>query len=425
MVKPLFDRAASVIQSAVLFVVFCFVIVSFGNAQPLIKLDPTSDKHPISCCVEFLEDASNQLTFNDVSSSAFRSKFKKSEGSLNFGYSTSSYWIRFELQNIGRVPSDGWVLEMSNPIFDQAKLYVTPAAGETIYKELAGNTLIHEREVQTRSMVFNLPQQPDKTYVVYLMLSGNDNKMFDLVIWSKAAYTKYLRTSDTILSFYFGILFALAIYNLFLFFSIRDRSYLYYTLFVTSMASSQLVFTGWGAEYLGLMILKNQISSLIIPTLALVFGALFVTRFLSIQQHYPNFHRIIMIVVGIAVLTACAGLHLPFFSTALKVASVLMIIVVVLMMGSSIPLVISGQRAARFFLLGWSILCVAVCIMQLKHLGYLPVTPVTRYAMKFASVFEAIVFSFGLADRFHTTSMQLKLKSLEVQKLAESEKMKV
>jgi signal transduction histidine kinase/DNA-binding response OmpR family regulator len=101
-----------------------------------------------------------------------------------------------------------------------------------------------------------------------------------------------------------------------------------------------------------------------------------------------------------------------------------MAILALALLVSSIPLVIAGQRAARFYLLGWSVLGTAVCIMHLKHLGYLPVNPVTRYAMKFASVFEAIVFSFGLADRFHTTSMQLKLKSLEVQKLAESEKMK-
>jgi DNA-binding response OmpR family regulator/nitrogen-specific signal transduction histidine kinase len=62
--------------------------------------------------------------------------------------------------------------------------------------------------------------------------------------------------------------------------------------------------------------------------------------------------------------------------------------------------------------------------MQLKHLGYLPVTLITRYMMKCASSFEAIIFSLGLADRLHTTTVQLKMKTLETEKLAESEKMK-
>jgi signal transduction histidine kinase/DNA-binding response OmpR family regulator len=366
----------------------------------------------------------NELTFDDVSRGSHTRAFRKSNGSLNFGYSSSAYWIRFQIQNTDRLPSDGWVLEMNNPIFNQAKLFIIPDSGETIYKEMNGDTPIHEREVQTRAVVFGLPDEPNKIYTVYLMLSGNDNKMYDLVIWSNNSYTKYLRTSDTILSFYFGILFALATYNLFLFFSIRDRSYLYYTLFVAATAASQLAITGWGVEYLGLTILKHQISSIAASTVAVAFSVLFILRFLSIRQHYPRFHNIVMIVMYITVFVACLAWYPPFFSAALKISSVLMVILALALLISSIPLAIAGERAARFYLLGWSVLGVAVCIMQLKHFGYLSVTPVTRYAMKFATAFEAIIFSFGLADRFHTTSMQLKLKSLEVRKLAETDKMK-
>lgn len=418
------DRATALSSFVVLFVVFQLTLTSISRGQSLIKLDPFINKHPISCCVEFLEDPSNKLTFDEVRSEKYQNNFRKSEGSLNFGYSSSNYWMRFEIQNGETLPSDGWVLEMSNPVFDEAKLYLISDSGEVTYKNLAGDTPVNNREVQTRAMVFDLPEQPNKSYTAYLMLSGNDNKMYDLVIWSANGYTKYLRTSDTILSFYFGIFFALATYNLFLFFSIRDRSYLYYTLFVASMAASQLSLTGWGMEYLGLMIFKQQISSIAFPTLAVIFSVLFVLRFLSIHQHYPRFHRIIMIVTGVTAVVACLGWHPPFFSAALKISSVLMVALALAMLIASIPLAIAGQRPARFYLLGWSIVGVAVCIMQLKHFGYLPVTPITRYAMKFATVFEAIVFSFGLADRFQTTSMQLKLKNLEVQKLAESEKMK-
>jgi signal transduction histidine kinase len=418
------DRAASFFRSIASSVAISVVFISFAKAQAPVKLDPATEKYPISCCVEFLEDPLNELTFDDVSRGSHTRAFRKSNGSLNFGYSSSAYWIRFQIQNADRLPSDGWVLEMNNPIFNQAKLFIIPDSGETIYKEMNGDTPIHEREVQTRAVVFGLPDEPNKIYTVYLMLSGNDNKMYDLVIWSNNSYTKYLRTSDTILSFYFGILFALATYNLFLFFSIRDRSYLYYTLFVAATAASQLAITGWGVEYLGLTILKHQISSIAASTVAVAFSVLFILRFLSIRQHYPRFHTIVMIVMYITVFVACLAWYPPFFSAALKISSVLMVILALALLISSIPLAIAGERAARFYLLGWSVLGVAVCIMQLKHFGYLSVTPVTRYAMKFATAFEAIIFSFGLADRFHTTSMQLKLKSLEVQKLAESDKMK-
>ncbi len=421
--QPVCDHTFPFFRCVALLIAIQACLIRTSAAQSPIILDASSDKYPISCCVEFLEDPSNRLTFNDVSSSAFQNKFMKSEGSLNFGYSASNYWMRFKIQTTD-LPPDGWVLEMTNPMFDEAKIYFIPDNGEVFHKELIGDAPLDKRDVQTRAMVFNLPDAPNQTHTVYLMVSGNENKMYDLVIWSKDFYYAYLRTSDSILAFYFGVLFALASYNLFLFFSIRDRSYLYYTLFVTCMASSQLVVTGWGVEYLGIALFKMQISSIAFPTLAVVFSVLFVLRFLSIKQHYPTFHRFVIIVTCVAIVVACLGFYPPLFSIALKTGSIIMMVLAIALLISSIPLAIAGQRPARFYLLGWSILGVAVCIMQLKHFGYLPVTPVTRYAMKFATAFEAIVFSFGLADRFHTTSMQLKLKSLEVQKLAESEKMK-
>src|SRR5688572_2130776 len=97
------DHAALLLRPFLLYVALHFIGTP-AAAQTPIKLDPSTDKYPISCCVEFLEDPSNALTFNDVSSSSYNDKFKKSTGSLNFGYSSSSYWMRFQIQNLDALP---------------------------------------------------------------------------------------------------------------------------------------------------------------------------------------------------------------------------------------------------------------------------------------------------------------------------------
>ncbi|MCP5210399.1 MAG: 7TM-DISM domain-containing protein [Hahellaceae bacterium] len=45
---------------------------------------------------------------------------------------------------------------------------------------------------------------------------------------------------------YFGILFVMALYNLFIYLSVRDRTYLYYVLFILCMGIFQLTVQGYG-----------------------------------------------------------------------------------------------------------------------------------------------------------------------------------
>ena len=53
-----------------------------------------------------------------------------------------------------------------------------------------------------------------------------------------------------LLAGYFGMLLALALYNLLLWFSLRDHNYLTYVLFATSMAVGQLSLNGFGNQFL-------------------------------------------------------------------------------------------------------------------------------------------------------------------------------
>jgi len=55
--------------------------------------------------------------------------------------------------------------------------------------------------------------------------------ILSLSIWSDLAYFQQERTDLIRNSFFYGILFILAIYNLVIFFYLRDYSYLYYFLF--------------------------------------------------------------------------------------------------------------------------------------------------------------------------------------------------
>jgi signal transduction histidine kinase/DNA-binding response OmpR family regulator len=396
-----------------------------SQQQPIIVLGQNETKYTIGTKVEVLEDPTRQLTFKEISSGAYDNKFVKSSRSiLNFGYTPSYYWIRFKIRNTVARTDRTWILEVGNTLLQRIQFFCIDANGKITFKETGEDVPFHKREVEARAFLFGLPIDQYATSTFYLRLSGNDNKMLDMVVWEKDRYAKYLRGSDVILAFYFGMLFALSAYNLFLFFSIGDRSYLYYVLFVASTAFSQLYASGWGREYLGLDLLFGGYSFIIYPYLGVLFGCLFSIRFLNIKSFSPVMYKALTGYLFVLTMVTGLGFYKPFLPLVLKISAVLMILAAIALVSTSVFIARKGYRPARYFLVGWSIVMVGVLIMQLKHLGYLPVTLFTRYAMRFATSFETIIFSLGLADRLHTTKLQLKMKTLETHQLAESEKMK-
>ena len=80
------------------------------------------------------------------------------------------------------------------------------------------------------------------------------------------------------------------------------------------------------------------------------------------------------------------------------------------------------MKAAKFFLLAWTLFLISVVIFILKLSGVLPVNTFTNNAVLYGSALEAILLSFALADKINTykkekeKEQQEKLQALEENK---------
>jgi hypothetical protein len=94
------------------------------------------------------------------------------------------------------------------------------------------------------------------------------------------------------ISLYFGLLIGLLLYNLLLFFSVRDRPYLIYVAFVACMAIAQAALTGFGAQFLWPgQLWWNSVSPPAGMAATAVFGLLFARSFLSSALRMPRLDR--------------------------------------------------------------------------------------------------------------------------------------
>jgi diguanylate cyclase (GGDEF)-like protein/PAS domain S-box-containing protein len=129
-----------------------------------------------------------------------------------------------------------------------------------------------------------------------------------------------------------------------------------------------------------------------------LFGAQFTRYFLDTRKNTPRHDRVLRVLAGLFVLTALAGVMLPYRWGALAV-SLLGATTPVAVISCGIVCLRQGHAGARYFLLAWALLMTGVSMMGARNLGWMPTNFLTLYGIQIGSALEMLLLSFALADR--------------------------
>src|SRR5699024_1701547 len=119
------------------------------------------------------------------------------------------------------------------PKLNHAILYFYNEKNNRYETELIGN--IYEftnRKVKHRNFVIPIYLQENEQKTYYFQLYTGSSVQIPLTWWKESAFYEKSKTEYAILGIIFGLSVIMALYNMFLYFSIRDVSCLYYVLFV-------------------------------------------------------------------------------------------------------------------------------------------------------------------------------------------------
>ncbi len=83
----------------------------------------------------------------------------------------------------------------------------------------------------------------------YLRLHSQGSVQAPLALWSPEAYLEEQPTRLYVLGIIYGVLLVMLVYNLFIYLSVRDVSYLYYILYIASFGFYQVSVNGAGVAY--------------------------------------------------------------------------------------------------------------------------------------------------------------------------------
>ena len=217
-----------------------FFLLFFGEqtfATQLI-IDDSSSEYYVAPKIEWLVDSANNsslaMSFSDILALPDGAFNTGTGGMANLSRDDDIFWVRFSVQNSSSI--DFWFLELAYPRVGDLLLYkpLTDGSYEHVRNDMS--VPLERRAVPHHYFVFPLKIERGSTKTYYLRIA-NTNKKFPLPLHLKQISTSVEKIKDDYhgLGLYYGALIIVFIFNLSVYLFLRQKNYLYYVLFLSTL----------------------------------------------------------------------------------------------------------------------------------------------------------------------------------------------
>lgn len=229
--------AVTSLVAVLLFLVTAMMPASASAAGPChdgeIVLDGGIESiRDLGGCIWYLEDPGQELTLDEVRALESGAFTRHEGGVLNFGYTESAYWVRLDLRSVGNPDQNGWILELALPLVDEVTLFMV-RDGDLVDQRQAGyedNWV--ERDLAVPNPTFRLSLAPDSLSHVYLRVVNTNTFRLPISLWHPDSYIEKVSVDELVRGILLGSVLAILAYNLFVAVSVRERSNIYYVLYL-------------------------------------------------------------------------------------------------------------------------------------------------------------------------------------------------
>jgi hypothetical protein len=346
---------------------------------------------PCSNCKIFADETRNFLVTQELGHLNF---IENHNPTPNFGFSNKVYLVKFSLHNPG--DSRDFIVQVDYAPLQKIDLYI-PETGKLFR---TGALLpFNSRPISHRTFVFPVHIPSRQTHNFVFRFESEGALEFPILAMSADTFRDQVHEEQLVLGLYYGIVLVLIVYNLILFFIVRDRGYLYYLLYVAGYGLTQMVLNGVAYEYFWSELPYWNSKSLVFGIgWTFFFGVLFARNFLHPEILAPRMDRFLSFLRFLLFFQMPLAFLLPY-NWSIRIASILVILFTGAIFLTALTCVIRKYGPARYFLVAWFCLLVGGTLYALKGLGFLPVNFITDNFLQIGSALEMSLLSLGLADR--------------------------
>ena len=330
-------------------------------------------------------------------------------------------------QNIAEFGDDSWlkssllatdlrpeasILELPGHLFGQVDIWFELADGQVIHDYAGVRYPYVERKVKHAGVAFNLPPRgPDPVNVLIRIRSEAAMPVnFAALLWDEDDWDNYLFNQRAWYGIFLGAILILSVYNIFLAFSLRDKSYLFYVGYILSLTFVVILVSGLAEEYLwprG----KPRSFILMASGLGIFFAVSFVNTFLQLKHRKAGWYwfstvlSIAALIYGFMMMLSIRVPLIPQSFTA-TFMHILLVLCGVYFIAVSVGSYLMGIKQARFLALSMLALLSGVVIYFLYTHGLIKYDRYLIHVLELGALIEGVLLSLALSDRINLLSQE-------------------
>lgn len=328
--------------------------------------------------------------------------FQKSASEIPvFPVVKGSVWAKFTVINHTNDHALYFDLQYAN--ISSLDLYQQKDTGLVLLKQMGNSLRYNKLEQPNPYFTCSMPLFHGDTATYYFRIRSKHQILLPLFIESRVALDNSMGMQEIVVGLYMGIMIAIFLYNLFLFFSTRDSSYFVYILYLFFLAVAQITLAGYAFKYLWPNLpALNDYALPITSCLAGISGISFAIYFLRTKFYMPRLHPwlfLLMSLYVVAILCTLLGLNDISYNMLNTVS----------LAGGLLLLSASWYIARKkhykpgyFYFFAWVSFLGGMVVFVLRNFNVLPYNNFTTYVLYIGSAIEGILLSIALADKINT-----------------------
>lgn len=402
--------------------VLCLFILLISNSgralaesQAAIDVSQLSASIPVSQQVRFFIDHDDRK-ISDVLESDAPWQFN-TESVTNYGQRIEPLWLHFKIKGTHALPVTAF-LKLNYNHLDDLKVFYAVDQKILQHFQTGDSKAFDSRAYPSRVFLFPLPRTSDEVDV-FVRMQSQGPLIAPLSIVTQSEHDQQEKAEALWNGAYFGILFMMFFYNLFIYLLVRDVTYVYYLFYVFNVAALQATLEGLGFQYVWPQWQGMNNTMTMVFTAMMPLGAiLFVRKFLNLREN----GKPLEVFLGRAlVVTFLALLPLGYFLSymvALKIIHTVSMLAIVYGFYLGVVFWFRGLRSAKIFAMAWFVYLLFIGVYLLDIQGITQPNLIADHALEIGSLFELVLLSLSFGDKINEEKekrLQAQEQALEVQ----------
>ena len=401
---------------ALFFLTFFFFSFSTISAQQKVAtIDENTEEISLGRLFIYQEDKKKEITIDNVEKGVHLTSFLPSDRKdFNFGFTASAYWFKFQIKDNSTLHKQ-YFLELDYPPMDKIEFFYKDDTDAWKTRTFGDFRPFAERSVLYKTNLIPIQHKNAETQTYYIKITTEGSLQFTPTLYSSEKLSSHIALSEILIGIWYGGFLVMFLYNIFIYFTLRDISYLYYCIFIVVYSVGvQATIQGHAFQYLWGNAIWWASEVMVIGIFAsMVLAMLFTLNFLYTKKFAPFAHKLLWGYIIVCTIGTFACFVIPY-SLAISLGTLGLLVLCVILMYSGVSTYRSGNRAALFFTIAWSCFFVGVVVQVFVARNILPSEGLLKFSSAIGSFLEVIFLSIALADKIRIFRVEKEKAQLQV-----------